>query len=48
MGLVVIHMGLTFTEMSAAYFARDVAYGVGDAMMALICFRYEFLGLSLC
>ena len=46
--LVIIHGALSFTEVSAAYFARDVVYDAGDVMMVLACFRYEFLGFSLC
>ena len=46
--LLILHVGLSFTEVSAAYFARDVAYDRDDIVMVLACFRYEFLGLSLC
>ena len=46
--LVAAHAALSFTEVSTAYFARDVAYDAGDVMMVLACFRYEFLGFSLC
>ena len=36
--LVIIHLGLSFSEVSVAYFARDVAYDVGDVMMVLTCY----------
>ena len=46
--LVIIHVALSFTEVSVAYFVRDVLYDASDVMMVLACFRYEFLGFSLC
>ena len=46
--MVVIHVALSFTEVSVAYFGRDIVYDADDVMMVLACFRYEFLGASLC
>ena len=48
MCFVIIHLALSFTEVSSAYSGRDIAYDASGVTMVLACFRYEFLGFSLC
>ena len=46
--LIIIHGALSLTEVSVAYFARDVVYDPAAVTMLLACLRYEFLEFALC